>query len=103
MRLFGLIRPNGDKKMVMKIINFEKKDDKVEKKDDKEFAIEFLKGVIKNLKEDKLDPEKCLLFLKWKNGDGESFNYYHNGIPTETILALIEMNKAKIINDLIIT
>ena len=82
----------------MKIINFEnKKDDK------KELTIEFLEEVIKNLKEDKLDPEKCLLFLKWKNGDGESFNYYHNGIPTETILALIEMNKAKIINDLIIT
>ena len=82
----------------MKIINFEKK------KDDKEHAIEFLEGVIKNLKEDKLDPEKCLLFLKWKDGEnGESFNYYHNGIPTETILALIEMNKAKIIDDLIIT
>ena len=82
-----------------------KKDPRLEKKkDDKEYTIEFLEGVIKNLKEDKLDPEKCLLFLKWKDGDGsESFNYYHNGIPTETILALIEMNKAKIINDLIIT
>lgn len=82
----------------MKIVNFDKK------KDDKEFTIEFLEGVIKNLKEDKLDPENCLLFLKWKDGENaESFNYYHNGMPTETILALIEMNKAKIINDLIIT
>jgi hypothetical protein len=85
----------------MKIINFDQKKD--DKKDEKEFAIEFLEGVIKNLKEDKLDPEKCLLFLKWKDGDSESFNYYHNGMPTETILALIEINKAKIINDLIIT
>lgn len=84
----------------MKVINFDHKN----KKDDKEHTIEFLEEVIKDLKEGKLDPEKCLLFLKWKDGEnGETFNYYHNGLPTETMLAIIEMNKAKIINDLVIT
>lgn len=80
----------------MKIITLPTKEGK------KQNTINFLQELIKDFESNKLDPEKCLVLCKWKvNNNLDQFNYYHNDLPTESLLALIELNKDKILQETI--
>lgn len=64
-------------------------------------TIEFLEIMIKELKQKKLDPEKCIVLAKWKSKkDYEQIRYWHNGINTETFLSLLELNKDMFLKDI---
>lgn len=73
------------------------------KKKEKEKAIEFMEKLIEDLKENKQDPEKVIIFLKWKvDEESESFDFYENIGITENVLGMIEMLKNKVINDYLV-
>lgn len=56
---------------------------------------------IKELEADKLDPEKCIVMLEWKNRAGiECYQYWHNNLTVENVLSLMELSKYKFLNDL---
>lgn len=82
-----------------KIINKVNKIDKPQ--ENKQLTIEFLEDIIKGLKNDKLDPEKCLVLTKWKKDESsESYEYYHNNLPTETILSMLKLCEDLFIKDI---
>lgn len=73
------------------------------KEEKKQKAIEFMKSLIKDLEKDKLDPEKVIIFLKWKvDEETESFEFYENINTTENILGMIELMRNKIIHDYLV-
>lgn len=81
------------KKRVIK--NRNKKEDKIIR------TIEFLEQVIKELKQENLDPERCIVLAKWNSKEGfDQFQYWHNQIPTETFISLLELNKDKFLQDI---
>lgn len=81
-----------------KIINKADKVDKVDKVDkshkNKKLTIQLLEGIIKDLKKDKLNPEKCLVIMKWANSDNsERYEVHHNDLPTETSLSMLTLSE----------
>tara|TARA_R110000787_G_scaffold281872_1_gene393412 strand:+ start:57 stop:335 length:279 start_codon:yes stop_codon:yes gene_type:complete len=87
---------------IIKIVFNEKKDSK------KIRAIEFMETLIQDLKKDRLDPEKILIFVKWVdeiNADGtpksESYEFYDNIKYTENLLGCVALLKERILNQTI--
>lgn len=81
-----------------KIIKIEKPLPKEEKK---QKAISLMEEVIKELKADKLDPEQCIILLRWENGkNNQSYQYWNNDLTTDSIISLVELLKRKIIDDI---
>lgn len=72
----------------------------VPKEEEKQKTISFLKDIIKELEDGKIDPEECIVMLKWKTSKESSrYQYWNNDFTLDKILGLIELLKLKIIKD----
>lgn len=71
----------------------------------KKKAIAFMENLIQDLKKNKIDPEKILIFVKWVNevkSDGtaisESYEYYDNIECTENLLGCTDLLRHRILS-----
>lgn len=75
--------------------------------DKKEKAISLMRNLIKDLENDNIDPEKVIVFLKWKtnlnNGEGllEKYQFHSNIEETENLLGCTDLLRDKILSDCI--
>ncbi len=73
---------------------------KKEKEVKKQKTISLLKDLIKELESNKLDPEECIVMLKWSVSKNQSsYQVWKNDIHLTPLLGLIEVIKNKIITE----